>query len=112
MKTNVHTNNDFAKLLKDAIQRSPYTEADVAKLLGVSKGAVSNWVKGKRKPRFDTARRIFILLNFDLYYTIGTFIPEGELRPNEQKLLMRTRKINDEVKESMLLISSHMPKTK
>ncbi len=104
-KTKVYTKLTFAEILDDSIHRSPYNNSEVAQKLGVSKGAVSNWVSGARKPDIDTVIRLCYLLDVDLYYLIGATIPQGELRPKEQELLMLFQKMSSEEKEAMLGIS-------
>ncbi len=74
-KTKVYTKLTFAEILDDSIHRSPYNNSEVAQKLGVSKGAVSNWVSGARKPDIDTVIRLCYLLDVDLYYLIGATIP-------------------------------------
>lgn len=108
MKTNVHTDTTFAQLLRDAIKRSPYNNAQIAQLLGVAEGTVSNWVSGTRKPNYERARRLCILLDLDIDYTIGTYLPEYELRPKEQELLMLFRSIKNDDNQSMLIQLAQM----
>lgn len=105
MKTNVYTKLTFAEILEDSIKRSPYNNAQVAERLGVSKGTVSNWVSGIRKPDIDMIIQICILLDVDIYYMIGATLPSGELRPKEQEMLMLFRDMNAEEKLAILNIA-------
>lgn len=105
MKTNVYTKLTFAEILGDAIYRSPYNNAQVAERLGVSKGTVSNWVSGIRKPDIDTVIQICVLLDVDLYYLIGATLPTGELRPKEQEMLMLFQAMSPEAKQAILSIA-------
>lgn len=102
MNTKVHTHLTFAEILDDAITQSPYNHAQVAGLLNVSKGTVSNWVSGTRKPDIDMIIKICHLLDIDLYYLIGATMPEGELRASEAKLLFYYRQLNGKKKKSLL----------
>lgn len=105
IKTNVYTKLTFAEILEDSIKRSPYNNAQVAERLGVSKGTVSNWVSGIRKPDIDMIIQICILLDVDIYYMIGATLPSGELRPKEQEMLMLFRDMNAEEKLAILNIA-------
>ena len=105
MKTNVYTKLTFAEILEDSIKRSPYNNAQVAERLCVSKGTVSNWVSGIRKPDIDMIIQICILLDVDIYYMIGATLPSGELRPKEQEMLMLFRDMNAEEKLAILNIA-------
>ena len=105
MKTNVYTKLTFAEILEDSIKRSPYNNAQVAERLGVSKGTVSNWVSGIRKPDIDMIIQICILLDVDIYYMIGATLPSGELRQKEQEMLMLFRDMNAEEKLAILNIA-------
>lgn len=104
-KTKVYTKLTFAEILEDAIKNSRYNNAEVASKLGVSRGTVSNWVSGARKPDIDTTIQICLLLDLDFYYLIGLTIPAGELRPHEQELLMIYRQLGKEGKEGLIQIA-------
>ncbi len=110
MKTNVYTKLTFAEILEDSIHRSPYNNAQVAQHLGVSKGTVSNWVSGTRKPDIDMVIKICILLDVDIYYMIGASLPSGELHPKEQEMLMLFRDMNAESKQAILNIAHILAK--
>ena len=101
-KTKVYTQLTFAEILEDAIKRSPYNNSDVAEQLGVTKGAVSNWVGGGRRPNIDLVIKWCYLLDIDLYYLIGATIPAGELRSKEQELLLLFQKMNAQEKAAVL----------
>ncbi len=102
MKTKVHTKLTFAEILEDAIANSPYSKTDIANKLGVSKGTVSNWVNNIRKPDIDTVVALCYLLNLDIFYTINATIPEGELYPSEQELLLLYRQLQPYEKDAVL----------
>jgi len=104
-KTKVYTKLTFAEIMEDSIKRSPYNNAEVADLLGVSRGTVSNWVSGVRKPDIDTVIQICVLLDVDIYYMIGATIPCGELRPKEMELLMMYRNMDAKEKAGLLHIA-------
>ncbi|NBJ65251.1 XRE family transcriptional regulator [bacterium c-19] len=104
-KTEVHTKLTFAEILEDAIKNSRHNNAEVASLLGVSRGTVSNWVSGARKPDIDMTIQICLLLDLDFYYLIGMTIPAGELRPHEQELLLTYRQLNKAGKEGLINVS-------
>lgn len=104
-KTNVNTRLTFAEILEDAIKNSRHNNAEVASLLGVSRGTVSNWVSGARKPDIDMTIQICLLLDLDFYYLIGLTIPAGELRPHEQELLLTYRQLDKTGKEGLINVS-------
>lgn len=104
-KTKVNTKLTFAEILEDAIKNSRYNNAEVASLLGVSRGTVSNWVSGARKPDIDMTIQICLLLDLDFYYLIGMTLPINELRPHEQELLLTYRQLNKKGKEGLINVS-------
>lgn len=71
--------NSFAERLRLAIAHSGMTQADLAKQIGVSQGAISSYVTGKvKEPDFDRARLMAQALRVSALWLI---FGEGEMQP-------------------------------
>ena len=51
--------------LSEAIKGSGLTQTELAKKLGVSQQAISNYIKGDRLPALDTLANLCIILDLD-----------------------------------------------
>ena len=63
MNSKFYDNSIFANNLKRLLQEKGMSAAELARSLGVSKSAVSDWLKGKSLPRIDKVDKICIILN-------------------------------------------------
>lgn len=61
--TNVREN--IAKALAYYIERSEYKQADIARILGITKQSVSNWLKGTTAPDINTFAKLCDTLGVD-----------------------------------------------
>ena len=57
--------------LRDARKRADYTMKELASLLGVTEGTVSNYENGKRQPDLTMLSRIADILNCSTDYLLG-----------------------------------------
>ena len=51
--------------LSEAIKGSGLTQTELAKKLGVSQQAISNYIKGDRLPALDTLANLCVILDLD-----------------------------------------------
>lgn len=63
MNSKFYDNSIFANNLRRILAEKGMTAAELARALGVSKAAVSDWLKGKSLPRIDKVDKICIILN-------------------------------------------------
>lgn len=63
---------DFAQRLKELRKKKGLTQTDLAKALKVTKGTVSTWETGNRKPEFGTMERLCDFFDVSLGYLIGS----------------------------------------
>lgn len=61
--TNVREN--IAKALAHYIEESEYKQSDIARILGITKQSVSNWLKGTTAPDINTFAKLCDMLGVD-----------------------------------------------
>lgn len=57
--------------LKECRKLTPFTQKELAKVIGVSPDAVNRWENGKRSPSYEQAYKLLYLLNllgFEMSY--------------------------------------------
>lgn len=59
--SNIGNKETFSKNLKYYLDRSGRTQVEIAENIGVSKGAITEWLKGRKYPRID---KIEMLANY------------------------------------------------
>ena len=64
-------NVQFSEILRDILRENNLTQVAFAKLVGVKQSQVSEWLKGKAKPGYDTLRQMAIALNVSPSYLLG-----------------------------------------
>jgi transcriptional regulator with XRE-family HTH domain len=62
----------FSDALKAALGTARYSQAKMAKELGVDPGQVSRWVNGKSVPHLETVQRIEAMLGTDLSFALAS----------------------------------------
>lgn len=71
----------FGKWLRDRMEERGYTEAYVAKCLGISRPIISYHIRGRRHPDFQTVKRychIFDIGDTDQIYDIYELVLRGK----------------------------------
>ena len=63
--------NNFSEILKDFLVENNLTQAAFAELIGVKQSQVSEWLKGKAKPGYDTLKRMALAFNVSADYFLG-----------------------------------------
>ena len=61
----------FSEILRDILIENNLTQVAFAKLVGVKQSQVSEWLKGKAKPGYDTLRQMATALNVSPSYLLG-----------------------------------------
>ncbi len=104
--------------LEHYIKSSQYTQADIARLLDVSKPTVTNWIKGTNSPNIELLDKLCILLGIsinDIFSSNPPSIFSPTLSPDEQKLIDNYRTLNDQGKElarAQIAVMTKMPEYK
>lgn len=62
---------EFSEILKDILIERDLTQVAFAKLVGVKQSQVSEWLKGKAKPGYDTLKQMSLSLNISPSYLLG-----------------------------------------
>ena len=63
--------NNFSEILKDFLAEKNLTQVSFAKMIGVKQSQVSEWLKGKAKPGYDTLRNMALAFNVSADYFLG-----------------------------------------
>ena len=63
--------NNFGEILKDFLSENNLTQVAFANIIGVKQSQVSEWLKGKAKPGYDTLRTMAIAFNVSADYFLG-----------------------------------------
>lgn len=84
------------------IKKSQYTQAEIARMLDVSKPTVTNWVKGVNSPNIDLLGTLCEVLGIK-FGDLFEENPEASavLTPDEQELLTDYRAFNPEGQEKV-----------
>lgn len=61
----------FSKRIAEAIKQSPYSQKEIAKMLDISEGNITNWKKGENLPSVDTLYKLCIILDESSDYLLG-----------------------------------------
>ena len=71
-------------LIREARRLSGLTQADLARRLGTTQSAVSNWERGRETPRVDTLARILEACGFEADITFRRLddVDRAQLRQN------------------------------
>ena len=63
--------NNFSNILKDFLVERNLTQVAFAKIIGVKQSQVSEWLKGKAKPGYDTLKNMSIAFNVSADFFLG-----------------------------------------
>ncbi len=63
--------NNFSEILKDFLAEKNLSQVAFAKIVGVKQSQVSEWLKGKAKPGYDTLKSMAIAFNVSADFFLG-----------------------------------------
>ena len=63
--------NNFSDILKDFLAENNLTQVAFAEAIGVKQSQVSEWLKGKAKPGYDTLKSMSIAFGVSADYFLG-----------------------------------------
>lgn len=63
--------NNFSEILKDFLSEHNLTQVAFAEMIGVKQSQVSEWLKGKAKPGYDTLKSMALAFNISADYFLG-----------------------------------------
>lgn len=75
--------------LKEAMRTSNIKQADLARLTGISKGGISNYVTGRYEPKSDIISKLAAALNVSEMWLWGYDVPmerKSKISPSEPTL--------------------------
>ena len=61
----------FAERLTETLSASPYTQKQLAEMLGLQESNISNWKKGINLPSVEVLYRLCIILHESADYLLG-----------------------------------------
>ena len=61
----------FSEILKEFLVENNLTQVAFAIIVGVKQSQVSEWIKGKAKPGYDTLKSMAIAFNISADYFLG-----------------------------------------
>ena len=62
---------EFRQILKDFLTENNMSQSAFAKKIGVKPSQVSEWLRGKAKPGYDTLKQMATALNVSADYFLG-----------------------------------------
>ena len=62
---------EFREILRDFLTENEITQTEFARRIGVKQGQVSEWLRGKAKPGYDTLKAISLAFNISADYFLG-----------------------------------------
>ena len=62
---------EFRQILKEFLIENNLTQVEFAKRIGAKQGQVSEWLRGKAKPGYDTLRQISLAFGISADYFLG-----------------------------------------
>ena len=63
--------NEFKDILKEFLSENNLTQSEFAKQIGVKQSQVSEWLRGKAKPGYDTLRNISLAFQISADFFLG-----------------------------------------
>ena len=63
--------NNFSIILKDFLIENNLTQVAFAKMIGVKQSQVSEWLKGKAKPGYDTLKAMALAFGVSADFFLG-----------------------------------------
>lgn len=63
--------NEFAEILKEFLTMNNMTQSEFADRIDVRQSQVSEWLKGKAKPGYDTLKRMATAFGISADYFLG-----------------------------------------
>ncbi len=62
---------EFIEILKNLMKENDLNQTQLAQLIGVKQSQISEWLKGKAKPGYDTLKNMAASLNVSADYLLG-----------------------------------------
>lgn len=71
VKLNYVDNMKFKERISEAIKYSGYTQKQLADMLGISEGNITNWKKGENLPSVEILYKLCVILGESADYLLG-----------------------------------------
>lgn len=93
---NNNTNNIIGNRIKEAMKKNGLKQADIVKMTGINKGALSSYISGKYEPKTANICKLAIALNVDPVWLTGLDVPADVIyNYGAEKTINDEKKIDD-----------------
>ena len=103
---------DFARRFIQLRNEADLTQEELAKKLGISKGAIGNYESGIRTPRAEDLDNIADYFNVSLDYLLGRNEERPEITLEEQWIINCYRNADSNIKEAIKALLKPFGETK
>lgn len=83
----------FKERITEELKTSTYTQKQIAKLLNISEGNISNWKKGTNIPSITILFELCQLLNISADYLLGLSDIPREVKKEKRKFLPKSKNL-------------------
>ena len=90
------------------IRNSQMSQKDIAEKLGVSKGAITNWLNGSNSPNMEVLANLCVLLGVKMSEMLSDRSSTSDLSENEKKLLDNFKQLNEKGQNKLVRVSEFM----
>jgi transcriptional regulator with XRE-family HTH domain len=88
----------FTDRLRESMKDKGYKQIDLAKLVGIDKGAISHYLSGSYEPKSDKIYILSKVLGVNPVWLMGTDAPKYVQQPvEEEKTVLASSDISDEI---------------
>lgn len=90
------------------IKKSQMSQKEIAEKIGVSKGAITNWLNGSNSPNMEVLANLCLLLGVKMSEMLSDKSSISDLSINEKKLLDNFKQLNEKGQNKLVRVSEFM----
>lgn len=90
------------------IKKSQMSQKEIAEKIGVSKGAITNWLNGSNSPNMEVLANLCLLLGVKMSEMLSDKSSISDLSINEKKLLNNFKQLNEKGQNKLVRVSEFM----
>ena len=84
------------------------SQKEIAEKIGVSKGAITNWLNGSNSPNMEVLANLCLLLGVKMSEMLSDKSSISDLSINEKKLLNNFKQLNEKGQNKLVRVSEFM----